>query len=209
MIFYFLMKKILILSILCIFLNQKAFAVTEDKNTKEYVARIAKGIFEVVSNKKLKLEEQKQMLLDRFINEIDFNWNARASAGRAFRDMNDEQKLEFVKAYKQFLIRVWLPKFKGYNDETYKVGEENEVPGTKDDKTVPVTINLKDGKIITLELRVRKSEDGYKVLNVVAEGIDMARTYNIQFTEYVDKHGVAELIKYLQTGKSKEMAVKQ
>lgn len=196
------MKKILCLMIvfLSIF-NQNSKAI-EKTDGQKYVEKIASGIFDIISNKKLTLEQQKKLLLDKFIDEIDFNWNARAAVGRVFNEMTDVQKKDFVSAYKDFLIKVWMPKFKGYSNETYKVGQEIEVQALKTDSNVPIVITLNDGKTITIELRIRKSQNYYKILNITAEGVDMARTYNSQFSEYIDKHGINGLIDYLKTGKS-------
>ncbi|QED23263.1 MlaC/ttg2D family ABC transporter substrate-binding protein [Candidatus Deianiraea vastatrix] len=198
------MKKILFSFLLLIFFAQGNVLASES-NPRDYVVKIANDIFAVVSNKKISIENQRKMLVENFIDEIDFNWNARAASGIYWRQMNEEQRGDFVKYYKNFLIKIWMPKFSGYKDEKYSVLEKYETMDNGD-FIVNVEIVKHDGIKINLSFRVRKFDDKFKILNVIAEGVDMARTYNIQFTEYADKHGLEALLDYVKTGKSKDLS---
>jgi len=90
----------------------QSIAVNKDSDSKAYVDRLSGEIFKVISNKNISLDQQKKIILQNFIDEIDFEWHGRAASGRLFREMTDEQKVSFIKNYKDFLIRIWMPKFK-------------------------------------------------------------------------------------------------
>ncbi len=173
----------------------------ETGGARDYIVGVADGIFKTITDKNIPLAKQKTMLIERFSGEIDFDWNARAAAGIFWREMNDPQRKDFTQNYRDFLIRTWIPKFQGYRGESYKIpaGEYPEDP----DALVPIVVKLKDGTNINIELRVRKKPEGYKVLDISAEGISMARTYNAQFTEYMSKNGIDACISYLKSPKNK------
>lgn len=144
---------------------------------------------------------KKKIILQNFIDEIDFEWNGRAASSRLFREMTDEQKVSFIKNYKDFLIRIWMPKFKGYNGEKYTVDPAEKI--NEKDSIVRIKITTQNSSIINLELKIRNYGDNFKILNITAEGIDIAKSYNSQFQSYADKYGINELINYVKTGVQK------
>lgn len=115
--------------------------------------------------------------------------------------MTDEQKVSFIKNYKDFLIRIWMQKFKGYNGEKYTVDPAEKI--NEKDSIVRIKITTQNSSIINLELKIRNYGDNFKILNITAEGIDMAKSYNSQFQSYADKYGINELINYVKTGVKK------
>lgn len=144
---------------------------------------------------------KKKIILQNFIDEIDFEWNGRATSSRLFREMTDEQKVSFIKNYKDFLIRIWMQKFKGYNGEKYTVDPAEKI--NEKDSIVRIKITTQNSSIINLELKIRNYGDNFKILNITAEGIDIAKSYNSQFQSYADKYGINELINYVKTGVQK------
>lgn len=180
-----------------------SISVNAKADPVKYTSNIATQVFEILTNSKIPVEKQKRILVDKFISEIDFEWNARAVSGQFWKKMTDDQKGSFVDSYKQFLIRTWLNKFKGYDNQKYHISDKYQTLDNNDN-IVNMNILTKENKNINISLRLRKKEDSYKILNVIAEGVDMARTYNMQFTDYMDKYGIDECIKYLKTGKIKQ-----
>jgi len=203
------MKNILLLILsFSLFFTNLTQAAESNSNPRDYIVKIADQIFKVILNKNTTVEEQREILEQRFIDEIDFNWNARAVSGQYWREMTNIQRSDFVSGYKSYLIRYWLPKFNGYRNEKYEILQKYETT-ENGDFMIKIILTLNNNANISLVLRVRKVDDSFKILNIIAEGVDMARVYNIQFTEYIEKFGIDELIKYLKTGKSKNIDVKK
>lgn len=177
----------------------------ECTDARSYIVKIADGIFKVVTTKQ-SLDKQREILVNNFADEIDFNWNGRAVAGVFWREMTDDKKKVFVENYKQFIIRTWMPKFKGYQGEKYQILENVDIEGN--DNIVHAIITTKNQTTINIDLRVRMIDGTCKIIDVSAEGIGIARTYNAQFADYMSQYGVDECINYLKTGVSRQKNTK-
>lgn len=191
----------LIIGLVSIF---QSIAAKKDSNAKSYVDRITGEIFKIVSNKNTPLDQQKKIILQNFIDEIDFEWNGRAAAGRLFKEMTDDQKVSFIKNYKDFLIKIWMPRFNGYNGEKYVVEQAEQINEKDSIIKIKITTATQGSNAISLDLKIRDYGDYFKILNVGAEGMDMAKNYSSQFQLYADKYGIDELINYLKTGVQKQ-----
>ena len=194
------MLKIALYAVIVLIASQNYSHAFTD--AREYVVSVAGDLFKTVSDKKIPLATQKKVLVNRLVSEIDFEWCGRAVTGSFWKEMTDAQRSSFIENYKAFLVRTWMPKFHGYSGETYKIFEASE--SGQSDALVPILLTLKNGNSINIELRVRQKDGVYKILDLSVEGVSIARTYNIQFTEYMSKHGIEECINYLKTGKIKQ-----
>lgn len=67
-----------------------------------------------------------------------------------------------------------MPKFKGYNGEKYTVDPAEKI--NEKDSIVRIKITTQNSSIINLELKIRNYGDHFKILNITAEGIDMAKS---------------------------------
>lgn len=170
-----------------------------------YVTKVSKEVFSVLekkSSKEVKVTELKTI----FDKELDFKYNGRACIARFWRQMTEHERERYLDLYKEFVLRVWIPKLATYNKEEYKVSNRVEKINDKD-SMVRILITTSDNKEVVLDFRVRKYQDSgeMKVVNAVVEGIDMIVSYSGQFAEQVEKGGINSLFDFLQHGNDKNM----
>lgn len=192
------MRKILSSFLFFILISNNVFA---NEKPHEYVQKVADGIFKIISNKSITLEQQKKQVVEQFENDIEWIWQARAVAGQNWKEMSEKQREDFTFGYKKYLLDSLLPKFKGYKNEKYEVMKKNYETFENGDALVPIIITTQNETKINLTIRVRKYDDKYKIINVIAEGIDLAVTNNSQFADHFQKYGINKVIEYLKTGK--------
>ena len=93
-------------------------------------------------------------------------------------------------------MQVYASQLGLYQGEVIEI--EKSAPLSKKD-TVIYTLILRDGEIpLRLDWRVRETDHGLKVIDVVAEGVSMLTTKRSEFTSVVAREGVDALIGRLE-----------
>ena len=136
----------------------------------------------------------RQIVVNEYQKEIDFEWNARMALGRSWKDLTNEDQQKYLFEYKRFLCFSWLPKLNYNRKNGVKVEIKDNalsIPNTMD-HNITINITAPDSKIYEVILRVREYADGsFKILNVIAEGVDLALSYRVQFESFIESKGSA------------------
>ena len=147
------------------------------------------------------MKQKRQILIDKYMPYIDFEWNAKMALGIPYKSLTKEKQKEYIEQYTLFLAYNWLPKLNfdrklgikiDVLDDGLKVG--------KNDENVHIVVELPDSSKYDIYARIRYENNSCKVLNLVAEGIDLALSYRAQFESYIEEHGneANSIIEYLK-----------
>ena len=189
--------------IFCFLSNNSRIAVAE--NAPKHVEMSKKFLNETLKilENNAKTEQQKrQIVVNRYIDNINFEWNAKTALGRPFLQLSKQEQQEYVKEYTKFLIYSWLPKM-SYDKKSgivFSVADKSEKINNTD-ANIYLLITTKDGNRHEVVLRTRiTKEDKFEILNLYFEGIDLASSYGAQFTSYMEqnKNDPRSIIQYLK-----------
>jgi phospholipid transport system substrate-binding protein len=128
-------------------------------------------------------EKRFRRILER---AFDMRAIARFTLGRYWRIASKKERQEYVELFEAFVVQSYAVRFKGYNGESFEVGEVREV-GRKD-KLVVSEIGQHKGPPIHINWRVR-GNNGYRIVDVVVEGISMGITQRDEFASVIRNHG--------------------
>lgn len=162
----------------------------------KYVGGLADQTLKTISNDGLN-KRQKQAKLDKlFSDNVDFPWVGRFVMGRYWREATDAQKKRYLKEYQKFLILHYTSRFTEYTSGDFKVtGSEDDGDG---EFTVSMQIKPGDqsdnGQPILVDYRVRHEGGGFKIFDVIVEGVSMITTQRSEFASVIDKGGIDYLI---------------
>lgn len=142
------------------------------------------SVLDVLRDPALKGESMKKRRQDRIraISEkmFDFTELSRRTLAQSWTSFNDGQKREFVELYKSVLESAYIDKIMAYTDE--KVVFQKESPLS--DKTSEVRTLIMTRKAeIPINYRVIRTDSGWRVYDVVVEGISLVNNYRSQFRE--------------------------
>jgi len=108
--------------------------------------------------------------------------------GRYWRRISPPQRQEFLEVFELAAVRTFSPMLANIPLDSFRVVRTNN----KDINNVKVwsTINLK-GNIIKINWRLRKeySRDGYKIIDITAEGVSLIVTLRSEYTSYIKNNG--------------------
>lgn len=177
----------------------KPAVVAPAATPSSYVQSVGELALSTISNPSLSDADKRATLEKLFHENLDFQWVAQFVMGRYWRQATDEQKARYVDAYKNFLTKHYTSRFSEYTSGSFKI--TGEKPGTDTGETV-VGMEIKGNNAgeppILIDYRVRAENGGYKVFDIIVEGVSLIQTQRSEFGAVLNKEGIDGLISRLQ-----------
>lgn len=131
------------------------------------------------------------------VNEIfDYTELSKRTLGREWSRFNPGQQSEFVKLFSDLLEKTYADRLLAYSDE--KVVFEKETILREGLAEVTSNVMTADGKKIPLDYRLLDTGKGWKVYDVVIEGVSMVKNYRDQFRDILARQSPEEVLKILR-----------
>jgi phospholipid transport system substrate-binding protein len=135
-------------------------------------------------------------LLDQ---DFDFQTIARFVLGRYWQTASDDQKQQFAKVFRDYVVLAYANRFNEFSGASFKVtGQRAESETTE---LVSTQVQRRDGSAPAhVDWRVRKGADGYKITEVIVDGISMSLTHRQEFASIIERNGgnIGDLIAQLR-----------
>ena len=134
------------------------------------------------------------------VPHFDQKYIGQLVLGRNWRGASEDQRKRFISAFKNSLVHSYADALLEYAD-TVKA-DWKPVRAANDANEASVNANLvrKDGPPIQIGFSVRLVDNGWKVYDVVVDGISLAANFRSQFGVEIKKNGLDALIKRLEGG---------
>jgi len=142
--------------------------------------------------KALKLAEEK------ILPHVDFEEAVRLAVGRSWSQASAEQKKRLTEEFRRMLVRTYSTAVSAYQGQTMKVLPVRMKPGDTD-VTVRNHYNRPSAKPVQIDYAMRKTDGGWKIYDIVVEGISLVLTYRSEFDAVVKQEGIDGLIKRMAT----------
>jgi phospholipid transport system substrate-binding protein len=94
------------------------------------------------------------------------------------------------------LVRTYTKAFTMYKDQTIEV-KPLKLAATDTETTVKTQIIKVGGQPTAVDYQMKKAADGWKVFDVVIEGVSMVTSYRGSFSSQIEQSGIDSLIKSL------------
>ena len=136
-----------------------------------------------------------------FRENVDIPWVGRFVLGRFWRQTNDAQKAKYIKEYETFLVSHYASRFSEYSNGSFKIANSRD----DGENEYTITMQLLSGDAgaqpVIVDYRVRAGEKGFKVFDVIVEGVSMITTQRAEFGSVVSDKGIDYLISQLASRK--------
>ncbi len=131
--------------------------------------------------------EREARFRELFHQDFDVPGIARFVLGRYWRVATAPQQQEFVRLFAEYIALAYSNRLAEYSGETLKVTGSRAEP---DGPVVASEIIRPNGAPpAKVDWRLTRSDDGYKISDVVVEGISMAVTQRSEFASVIQRHG--------------------
>lgn len=126
---------------------------------------------------------------------FDYVEMSRRTLGLNWNKFSMDQRKEFVKLFTDLLEDTYIDRILAYRNE--KVNFVNTIPLTDNTAEVKTVVSAKSGPV-PINYRVIREESGWKVYDVVIEGVSLVSNYRIQFREILAKQSPDGLLQTLR-----------
>jgi phospholipid transport system substrate-binding protein len=136
----------------------------------------------------------------RIFNEgFDIPTISRFVLGGYWRTASEAQRQDFIALFEAYVIRAYALRFNDYAGEQLKVTAARAEDG---DSSMVQSIVTRPGGAppIKVDWRVNKTDKGFKITDVVVEGVSMAVTQRQEFASVIQRNGgqIDALLKLLR-----------
>ncbi|MBH71229.1 MAG: hypothetical protein CMI97_01920 [Pelagibacteraceae bacterium] len=164
-----------------------------------YVMEITKNAIDTLTNESVDIEKKKSQFGELFDKNFDVPSISRFVLGKYWKQASLDQKKEFIKAFRNYVVKTYSSRFSDYAGEQLKLVDfENE----KNPKIflVHTILERQDAPLIKVDWRIGKKKDKFVILDIIIEGISLAVTQRSEFVSVIDQNGgsVDKLISLLK-----------
>lgn len=140
--------------------------------------------------------ERRRGLLRREIEPVfDFEEMSKRSLGPEWRGRTPEERQEFVALFTRLLESSYLGKIEAYEGEEIRyVKETVDLPYAQ----VETRVVTRRGQEFPMNYRMRRGDGGWRIYDVVIEGISMVNNYRSQFQSLLRKSSFDEMLEKLR-----------
>jgi phospholipid transport system substrate-binding protein len=187
------------LAALC-FLAVPLLSHAQQLGPEELVKKITDDVMSAIqSDKQLAAgDRQKALKLaeEKILPHVDFEGAARLAVGRSWNGASAEQKKQLTDEFRRMLVRTYSSAVSAYQGQTMKVLPVRMKPSDTE-VTVRNHYNRPGAKPVQIDYSMRKADGGWKIYDIVVEGVSLVLTYRSEFDAVVKQEGIDGLIKRL------------
>jgi phospholipid transport system substrate-binding protein len=140
----------------------------------------------------------------RVLPHFDFVRMTRLAVGPGWRRASPEQQKSLVDEFRALLVHTYAATLTAYRDQAIEY-RPLRLASADTEVIVKSLINQAGGKPVTVDYRMQKAAEGWKVYDVIVADLSLVQTYRGSFEAEVRKGGIDGLIKTL-AGKNKQLA---
>jgi len=174
-----------------------ALATTESEaGARAVISETVDEVLAVLRDKSVPTEERIRLLEQIVYGRFDLYVMSRLVLARNWKRFSEEQKAEYVEEFKQYLTNSYGSRIERYDQQEVEIVGEREEP--RGDVVIQTKIRGGEFEGALVDYRLRKQDEGWRVIDVVIEGISMVSNYRDQFKSIVSTGGPELLLQKLR-----------
>jgi len=138
-----------------------------------------------------------KLIDDYILPHLDDVTMAKLALGKNWRKASKEQKLAFIKEFRNLLVRTYSKSLLEFSDQTIKFFPLKLAADVRK-TSVKAEVIQPGGPSIPLAYRVRLKNNAWKVYDIKVDGISLVTSYRGTFTQEIRKSGIDGLLNYLR-----------
>ncbi len=192
-----MIKKFSILSVFLLF----TITTNSSERPDDFLKDSVKEVSLLVSQNKERFEKDEDFLRMK-MNEVvmpklDIKLMSKIILGKKiWTNMSSLQQNDFVDAFKYKMTSTYMKSITAFDGE--KIEFLPYKPGKKPNLAFVKSKYIMVSGDIEVNYRLMKKNDGWKVYDIIFDGISLMKNYRADFREHVDKNGIKSLIDNLR-----------
>ena len=120
----------------------------------------------------------------------------RFALGRYWRPATSEQRLEYLRLFRLFILNTYASRLDGYSGQSFSVVKAHPIDDK--DTLVNTEVSQTDAQPLRVDYRVRARHGDYKIVDVLVEGISLVTTQRSEFASIINREGFDGLLKLMR-----------
>ena len=175
--------------------------MAQDLGPEELVKKVTADVLEAVKSDKQLAAGDKQKAIklaeEKVLPHVDFEEATRLAVGRGWKEATPEQKKKLITEFRNMLVRTYSNAISAYEGQTMKVLPVRMKPGDTEVTVHNQFVRPGNPKPVLIDYSMRKTEKGWKIYDIVVEGVSLVLTYRSEFDAVAKQDGIDGLIKRL------------
>lgn len=138
-----------------------------------------------------------QLVEEKVLPHFDFPHMTRLAMGRNWSKASEEQQAALTREFRTLLVRTYSISLSQYRNQTIEVKDAKIAAGDKDTVVRTVVNQSGGGQPIPIDYGMELGSGGWRVYDVVVDGVSLVTTYRSSFHDQIQKSGVEGLVKTL------------
>lgn len=172
------------------------------------VKNTANEVLEIIrKDKDMQAGDQKKIFKlaeEKILPNFDFERVCKMVLGKYWTRATPQQKEDFEREFRTLILRTYAVALSKYRDQVIEYKPLRAQPEDVD-VTVKTSILQPSGPPVLVDYNLEKTADGWKVYDIVIEGVSLVTNYRSNFSTEVRQSGLDSLISKL-TEKNKQVA---
>jgi len=166
---------------------------------QKFIAGMAQDALDFLKDDSLSGEEKSGKFRQLLQSRYDMDTIGRFALGRYWNVATPDQRTEYQKLFREMIVRVYSNRFKDYKGQKFET-RSHRADGGKDTLVSSFIVPTDGAAEVQVDWRVRQTGGGFKVVDVVVEGVSMSVTQRSDFASVIQRGGgnVSVLIDYLK-----------
>jgi phospholipid transport system substrate-binding protein len=165
------------------------------------VQQTTDAVVAVLADKNLTADQKRRKIEDIVDAHFDFATLSRLVLARNWKALTPAQQTEFIEQFKKHLSLTYGRNVESYHNEHVTITGDRKEAGN--DWTVKTKILRPGGADILVDYRLRKQDGGWRVIDVIIEGVSLVANYRSQFQAIASNHGPARVVELLREKNAK------
>jgi len=186
----------LMLALAASLLAPPAKAAPDVDGAKAFIEGLASRAIEILQRENGNLEQRESELRKILSQDFDLPFIGRFVLGRHWRKATPDQRADYQALFAEWILKTYARRLGGYSGETFQTTGARAAGDT--DILVQTKINRPSGPPIVADWRVRTAPDGFRIIDIMVEGVSMAVTQRSEFNAVVGRDGIDGLLSILR-----------
>ena len=173
------------------------------KSTTEVLGML-KADKELAAGDPAKVEK---LATEKILPYFNFQRMTQLAVGRSWREATDSQKTALIDEFRRLLVRTYSASLSQFKNQNIDVKPLKLTPS--DTEVVVKTLIAQPGaQSIPIDYSMEKTKDGWKVFDVLIDGVSLVTNYRSSFSTEIKNSGIDGLVKSLADRNAKNAAKK-
>ncbi len=196
---------VLVAGVSCLAAAGARAATESGGGARVVIAETVEEVLAVLRDQSAPTEDRIRSIEQIVYGRFDLYVMSRLVLARNWKRFSEEQKAEYVEEFKRYLTNSYGSRIERYNQQEVKIIGEREEP--RGDVVVQTKIVGGEFEGAAIDYRLRNRTEGWRVIDVVIEGISMVSNYRDQFKSIVSSGGPELLLERLREKNAAGMAI--